>query len=986
MAFKSQFAVVTPTEKTVYTVPADQTASAHTIQATRVTGVEDRVTLSVYASAEGRAFLLTRGPLAEGDHLTFPKVINLNAGDEIRAIGTRADGETQAFVSVFEDTDAASNTAFNARGPYNPSALYDRLDVVSYQGSSYVARVDGVSGETPPSANWALLAEKGDTGGVNTVNGEDGDVVLNANSIGAAGLDDLSEVSGILFETRASLDENNIINDMVQLGFDDAFMDVVSRYMKSDVMSSPGVSRLDNYDGMAFLKPAGPFFYHSDGSAQVIEFQNSIGYGGLSGPGFVAYLDHDYDGGDPPFDYKNGHAVLSTRHDMDGDGNREHYVTKWSIPSPLLEEFDLTVPGKTVQRLNSLVTDGVFFFAVWRDDDYDFHVSAFDTDWNFQWDFDASPDREKVLLVDAANDILYVNNSNGTLHALNTSDGTTLWQKNVGVNGNLGDFDLDNGIVYIWDSSNDIIGYNSAGTEVLRLTNIKTTVRNDNSGYNPNCIAVDNGEFYMGLSDGGYIVKYNASKTKIWGTSLLNSQKGVQHIQVAGNLVWAGINYGNSQTVQRAEKSTGATVAGGPFGTSPTDDPHFIRAVGDRIFAQFEIDPRSNGGERAFFAGQDTQEPKYGFLPNAQINDATFYDGAAYLAERNGRVFVFREPALNWQVDVGDSTKGLEIANNGDVLISINGQGAKMLSGADGGVLWTAFPSDGDTTYRSLALEPDGSAAVFGWNNGNIDKRDGNGNLVWTRNIGTDFGASDIDDIEGINVSPNTGRIVFLSDHYNSPKWGVIEPDGSLRWMRSAPDDHTNRVTMDHHDNVYIGRNTNNGGIEKRDVDGRQVFSFGVSNRSYNINNTHIADGNGFPFMPGHNNGYEYILVGHWKEGHRPDNSSSFIADARNSFWQTADQHYQHKPLDLVDSGVIKGRINVGFIPSKAFLYYDVRNLKQGGSITGAVADSVGGRSDLTEGINPVSLNDGNLTVELTMTRNDDGTGPVLAEWAVHFV
>src|SRR5215470_12994269 len=50
------------------------------------------------------------------------------------------------------------------RGPYSATAAYFANDIVSQDGSSYVARVDNTGQPVTNAAVWALLAAKGDTG------------------------------------------------------------------------------------------------------------------------------------------------------------------------------------------------------------------------------------------------------------------------------------------------------------------------------------------------------------------------------------------------------------------------------------------------------------------------------------------------------------------------------------------------------------------------------------------------------------------------------------------------------------------------------------------------------------------------------------------------------------------------------------------------------------------------------------------------------
>lgn len=54
--------------------------------------------------------------------------------------------------------------AMDFKGEYSSSATYNKLDVVTYNGSSYVCNVDNTRGVIPTNTdNWNLLAEKGYT-------------------------------------------------------------------------------------------------------------------------------------------------------------------------------------------------------------------------------------------------------------------------------------------------------------------------------------------------------------------------------------------------------------------------------------------------------------------------------------------------------------------------------------------------------------------------------------------------------------------------------------------------------------------------------------------------------------------------------------------------------------------------------------------------------------------------------------------------------
>lgn len=63
----------------------------------------------------------------------------------------------------------------NPRGIWQRSVVYDRLDVVSYQGSSWIARRESIGRAPAESSFWMLLAERGmSIGGAQGAQGDTG--------------------------------------------------------------------------------------------------------------------------------------------------------------------------------------------------------------------------------------------------------------------------------------------------------------------------------------------------------------------------------------------------------------------------------------------------------------------------------------------------------------------------------------------------------------------------------------------------------------------------------------------------------------------------------------------------------------------------------------------------------------------------------------------------------------------------------------------
>ena len=111
----------------------------------------------------------------EGGSLTANNLIAVSSGSVIQLNQATTIGagfviygmSATEYVGVWQEV-GAGGAAINWRGEYSAQTAYNRLDAVSYEGSSYVFASDtpatgaipGVDGE------WQLLAQKGDTGGI----------------------------------------------------------------------------------------------------------------------------------------------------------------------------------------------------------------------------------------------------------------------------------------------------------------------------------------------------------------------------------------------------------------------------------------------------------------------------------------------------------------------------------------------------------------------------------------------------------------------------------------------------------------------------------------------------------------------------------------------------------------------------------------------------------------------------------------------------
>lgn len=166
MSFKNNVvtAVAGGSDATLYTCPVGSEASIHTLFID-AQGGNATATLKLSLQATGQTVTFLDGYALTNDNpYIFPKPINMTAGDTL--LLSASTNNIVALVSAFQDDNSGATTSFNIRGTYDNTFTYNKLDVVTLNGTSFVSVNDDVSGSAPPSANWMVLAAKGDTGDV----------------------------------------------------------------------------------------------------------------------------------------------------------------------------------------------------------------------------------------------------------------------------------------------------------------------------------------------------------------------------------------------------------------------------------------------------------------------------------------------------------------------------------------------------------------------------------------------------------------------------------------------------------------------------------------------------------------------------------------------------------------------------------------------------------------------------------------------------
>ena len=165
MALKGKPIAIGTSDTTIYTCPSTLEASVHGLVFANNTGSAVTITLKIYIQSLGTTTTVATGiSVGANTTYTWPKPINVNAGDYIQAAASTGSALV-CFYSVYEGSAVAAAVGFTPRGAWGSGSTYAVNDVVSLSGSSYLA-IQASTNQNPSTqtAYWLVLAAKGDTG------------------------------------------------------------------------------------------------------------------------------------------------------------------------------------------------------------------------------------------------------------------------------------------------------------------------------------------------------------------------------------------------------------------------------------------------------------------------------------------------------------------------------------------------------------------------------------------------------------------------------------------------------------------------------------------------------------------------------------------------------------------------------------------------------------------------------------------------------
>ena len=146
-------------QKTLLEIPADRNYTLHNLILSNIEeNGEIRFTLKHFSASNNATYPIIQEDVAAGSYFHIRTSVNLKSGDKIKAVTNGGEGNVSLSYYVGETT---VKHAFSLQGYWSSSAVYNKLDVVIKDGTSYVAVEDGITGtgEKPEESDlWQPLA------------------------------------------------------------------------------------------------------------------------------------------------------------------------------------------------------------------------------------------------------------------------------------------------------------------------------------------------------------------------------------------------------------------------------------------------------------------------------------------------------------------------------------------------------------------------------------------------------------------------------------------------------------------------------------------------------------------------------------------------------------------------------------------------------------------------------------------------------------
>jgi hypothetical protein len=203
MSFQEKAIVLNNEDTLIFECPAVKMGSMHGLVFSNTTDTPCTVNVKLFNKASGETIQVALNRMVNAySEFTWPKPINLQAGDKVIASGAVA-GSISAVASIYLTLEGTTTNMLNARGPWSSTATYYKSDIVAHNGTSYIALSENIN-SAPPSGNWMILAERGVAGSIEALPDTiDADITGNAATSNA--LKTPRAINGVAFDGTADI-------------------------------------------------------------------------------------------------------------------------------------------------------------------------------------------------------------------------------------------------------------------------------------------------------------------------------------------------------------------------------------------------------------------------------------------------------------------------------------------------------------------------------------------------------------------------------------------------------------------------------------------------------------------------------------------------------------------------------------------------------------------------------------------------------------
>lgn len=150
---------VSGSQKTLLSAGADRHLTVHSLILSNLEeNSEIRATVKHFSAAKNKTYPIIQEDIPENEYHHIKTSINLNPGDKIKAISSG--GQLSVSLNYYTG-ESDVQKSFNVEGYWRSTQVYNRLDVVIKDGTSFVATADSItgSGEKPGESElWQPIA------------------------------------------------------------------------------------------------------------------------------------------------------------------------------------------------------------------------------------------------------------------------------------------------------------------------------------------------------------------------------------------------------------------------------------------------------------------------------------------------------------------------------------------------------------------------------------------------------------------------------------------------------------------------------------------------------------------------------------------------------------------------------------------------------------------------------------------------------------